>query len=103
QPATGAVHSGEIEYALGNLASNHVYAWTRADQRTSRTMDGYFVNFIKTGNPNGTGLPHWPAVRKSEGGLLRQVIAAHTCTEVDRGAARQAFLRQYFKDHGDPL
>ncbi|MEO7052824.1 MAG: carboxylesterase family protein, partial [Rhodanobacter sp.] len=42
QPATGAVHSGEIEYALGNLASNHVYAWTRADQRTSRTMDGYF-------------------------------------------------------------
>lgn len=103
QPATGAVHSGEIEFALGNLDSNHVYAWTPADQRTSQTMEGYFANFIKTGNPNGTGLPHWPAVRESEGGLLRQVITAHTFIEVDRGAARQAFLQQFFKNHADSL
>jgi len=27
----------------------------------SRTMQGYFENFIKTGNPNGQGLPNWPA------------------------------------------
>ena len=103
QPATGAVHSGEIEFALGNLDSNHVYAWTPADQRAAQTMEGYFANFIKTGNPNGTGLPHWPAVHESEGGLLRQVIAAHTFTEVDRGAARQMFLQQFFKSHADAL
>jgi para-nitrobenzyl esterase len=103
QPDTGAVHSGEIEYALGNLASNEVYAWTAADGAASATMEGYFAQFIKTGNPNGTGLPHWPAVRESDGGILRQVIAAHTHTETDRGAARQAFLREFFKDHADPL
>ncbi|MCG6955133.1 MAG: carboxylesterase family protein [Gemmatimonadetes bacterium] len=56
----GAVHSAEIEYALGNLATNPVYAWTSDDYEVSRTMEGYFANFIKTGDPNGTGLPEWP-------------------------------------------
>ena len=103
QPDTGAVHSGEIEYALGNLASNRVYAWTPADRNTSATMEGYFAQFIKTGNPNGPGLPHWPALAESGGGLLRQTIAAHTYTTIDRGEARQAFLQQFFKAHADPL
>jgi para-nitrobenzyl esterase len=61
-PPTGAVHSAEIEYALGNLATNPVYAWTDDDRAVSRFMEGYFANFIKTGNPNGPGLPEWPAV-----------------------------------------
>ncbi len=60
-PPAGAVHSAEIEYALGNLATNRVYAWTAADDSLSALMEGYFANFVKTGNPNGPGLPHWPA------------------------------------------
>lgn len=103
QPATGAVHSAEIEYALGNLDGNTVYAWTPADRATSAVMQGYFAQFIKTGNPNGKGLPHWPAVRPSDGGLLRQTIDAHPRTTVDRGAARQAFLQQWFRDHAAPF
>ncbi len=103
RPDAGAVHSGEIEYALGNLDGNKVYAWTPADRATAQVMEGYFAQFIKTGNPNAAGLPHWPAVRASEGGLLRQVIDAHTHTEVDRGAARQAFLQQFFVHHRAPF
>ncbi len=57
----GAVHSAEIEYAMGNLASNKVFAWTPDDYRVSEVMQGYFANFVKTGNPNGPGLPDWPA------------------------------------------
>jgi para-nitrobenzyl esterase len=60
-PARGAVHSAEIEYALGNLPLNEVFAWTPDDYRVSETMQGYFVRFIKTGDPNGPGLPRWPA------------------------------------------
>jgi para-nitrobenzyl esterase len=60
--ANGAGHSVEIEYALGNLDGNTVYAWTVADRALSRQLQGYFANFIKTGNPNGAGLPQWPAL-----------------------------------------
>lgn len=58
-PAKGAVHSAEIEYAMGNLATNKVYAWTDEDYKVSRTMQAYFETFIKTGNPSGASLPAW--------------------------------------------
>ncbi|MFN8668126.1 MAG: carboxylesterase family protein [Gemmatimonadaceae bacterium] len=57
---TGAVHSAEIEYAMGNLALNRVFAWTADDEKVSATLMGYFANFIATGDPNGAGLPAWP-------------------------------------------
>lgn len=59
--ARGAVHAAEIEYAMGNLPHNKVYAWTPEDYKVSETMQSYFANFIKTGNPNGKELPEWPA------------------------------------------
>jgi para-nitrobenzyl esterase len=56
----GAVHSAEIEYALGNLPTNRVFDWQPDDYLVSAIMQGYFLNFIKTKNPNGPGLPYWP-------------------------------------------
>jgi len=58
--SSGAVHSAEIEYALGNLDTNEVFAWTQDDYQVSRLMQAYFANFIKSGNANGEGLPSWP-------------------------------------------
>lgn len=58
----GAVHSAEIEYALGNLPTNRVYDWQPEDYKVSEILEAYFANFIKTGNPNGLGLPAWPAI-----------------------------------------
>lgn len=57
----GAVHSADIEYALGNLATNPVYAWTSDDYAVSETMQASYANFVKTGDPNGPGVPTWPA------------------------------------------
>ncbi len=62
-PAKGAVHSAEIEYAMGNLYYNKVYAWTKDDYAVSSTMQSYFANFIKTGNPNGDKLSKWSATK----------------------------------------
>jgi para-nitrobenzyl esterase len=56
----GAVHSAEIEYALGNLPGNRVYDWQPEDYMVSTVMQNYFLNFIKNKNPNGLGLPYWP-------------------------------------------
>ncbi|WP_026993846.1 carboxylesterase/lipase family protein [Flectobacillus major] len=64
--AKGAVHSAEIEYAMGNLALNKAYAWTEDDFKVSNTMMNFFANFIKTGNPNGDKLPNWPAAKNEE-------------------------------------
>jgi len=81
---TGAGHSVEIEYALGNLASNKVYAWTADDYALSKQMQDYFANFIKTGNPNGAGLPEWPQASAGPGSRLMQLEvppAAITATD----------------------
>ncbi len=59
----GAGHSAEIQYAMGNLDLDRRYAWEPADYGVSTTMQAYFVNFIKTGKPDGPGLPPWPAYR----------------------------------------
>ena len=56
----GASHSAEIQYAMGNLDLDKRYAWEPADYKVSEVMQAYFANFIKTGNPNGAGLPEWP-------------------------------------------
>lgn len=58
-PYAGAAHASEIEYALGNLATNTTYAWAPEDYKVSEIMETYFANFIKTGNPNGAALPEW--------------------------------------------
>ena len=58
-PDAGAVHSAEIEYCLGNLGSNRVFDWQEDDYRISELMQQQFVNFIKTGNPNGPTVPTW--------------------------------------------
>ena len=64
-PAMGAPHSAEIPYALGNLPLIRTYHWTEADQKVSMIMQGYFVRFIKTGDPNGQGLANWPVWQSS--------------------------------------
>lgn len=62
----GAPHACEIEYCLGNLDLVKDYAWTGDDYKVSETMQNYFVNFIKTGNPNGEKLPDWPAAQSND-------------------------------------
>jgi para-nitrobenzyl esterase len=79
-PQWGAVHSAEIEYALGNLDTNPLYRWTAADRKVSATMSAYFANFIKTGNPNGKGLPEWPKASPDARKIRRQVIDVKTHT-----------------------
>jgi para-nitrobenzyl esterase len=60
-PPIAAPHAAEIEYAMGNLPKVNLFKWGDDDYKVSKTMQDYFANFILTGNPNGNGLPNWPA------------------------------------------
>lgn len=63
-PAPGAVHSADIEYAMGNLDTNEVFDWQEEDYALSHIFFSYYANFCKNGNPNGEGLPHWDALNE---------------------------------------
>jgi len=87
----GAVHSAEIEYAMGNLATNKVYAWTPEDDKISEVMQAFFANFVKTGNPNGPGVPQWPAANNGPvTQIMRLDLDSHA--EPDKTRARYLFL-----------
>ncbi len=93
-PAKGAVHSAEIEYAMGNLATNKVYAWTPDDYKVSEVMQNYFANFIKTGNPNGSGLPNWPVMTAGKPVQYLR-IDVDTRAEAEQNRERYQFLDQF--------
>ena len=46
---------------FGNLGKFWVFQYTETDRALSDAMSTYWVNFAKTGDPNGNGLPAWTA------------------------------------------
>lgn len=93
----GAVHSAEIEYAMGNLATNKNYAWTEDDYNVSETMMNYFVNFIKSGNPNGEKLPVWPMAKDEKKPEVMIIDKESKATKAENDA-RYLFLdKEYTK------
>ena len=65
--SSGVFHSSEIEYVFGNLNVRPAAPWTAEDYKLSETVQNYWVNFAKTGDPNGPGLPKWPVYNEQDG------------------------------------
>jgi para-nitrobenzyl esterase len=61
-PDRGASHGFEIPFAFGAPATN----WRDEDRRVGEMMSAYWANFAARGDPNGPGLPVWPAVTPQE-------------------------------------
>jgi para-nitrobenzyl esterase len=87
----GAVHSADIEYFMGNLATNPVYAWTADDVQVSETMQRIYINFVTHGSPNGTGVPEWQALDVDQVGRFMR-IGVNSAMEHDGHQARYRFL-----------
>lgn len=70
----GAWHGAEIAYALDNLHTRN-WPWQATDRRLSEVMATYWVNFARTGNPNGAAVgnarfPMWPEYRSAPSELM---------------------------------
>ena len=58
----GAYHSADLAYVFNNVGLVGT-GWEEYDVRLADMISSYWVNFAKTGDPNGEGLPEWPKYR----------------------------------------
>lgn len=58
-PSFGAFHTAGVPYIFGVL-DPAARPYGPKDREVSAQLQGYLVNFMKRGDPNGGGLPAWP-------------------------------------------
>ena len=59
--AAGSTHGAEVTYVFGTLdRPGNTVAYSDSDRKASDTIQKYWTNFARTGNPNGSDLPSWP-------------------------------------------
>jgi para-nitrobenzyl esterase len=67
--ALPATHASEVPYVFNNLGELPLFpdrsvpelaAASVADKKLADQMSSYWVNFARSGNPNGDNLPRWP-------------------------------------------
>ena len=54
-------HAADLPYVFGNFTGWFNPGETPANRAMSNTLMSYWINFATTGDPNGPGLPQWPA------------------------------------------
>ena len=91
-----ASHVVDIAFVFGTLTPqfivNGAMPPSDADRALAKTMMSYWVNFATHGDPNGSGLPHWP--RYGDDGSV-QDLGQTVGPNANAWAARFRFLSSY--------
>ena len=87
----GAFHASEIWYVFDNL---HACPWLidDADRALARLASSYWISFVKTGDPNGPGLPRWPSYRSA--GAPVMALAEPASAGPEEWRERHIFLQE---------
>jgi para-nitrobenzyl esterase len=76
----GAPHASEIPYVFDTVEQRHNPAPLAAEKPVATLTHRYWVNFARTGTPNGAGLPEWRQATTDEGTV--QIIDANGARQV---------------------
>ena len=98
----GALHSFEVPFVFNQMDwGSNKNLYKRKDlpaaRELSKTMMGYWTNFAKTGNPNGSGLPSWPEFKLDHPEV--QVLDNSVRTEPAGVVERCSFWDEYLRSH----
>jgi len=93
----GAFHSAEIPYVFRTLDAAPRRPFTDQDQALSGLISSYWVNFIRSGDPNGQALPNWSPFKPGGRAVMR--LGDRTGPQ-DLDAARFELLRAYSRRGG---
>lgn len=97
----GPSHFAELWYVFGHL-DQEPWRWSAADRKLADTMSRYWLNFAMTGNPNGSGLPSWPAFTTKDDRVL-YLDDNNTTGEVANLKSLQVFDAVYSQVRGAPF
>jgi len=99
----GASHFAELWYVFDHLDQER-WNWTSDDRRLAQDVSGYWVHFVKSGDPNGPGLPSWPRYKPGTASVLdlRRSPQAGPVAHLARLQAISAIYRTY-RGAGHPI
>ena len=92
-PQFGSFHSAEVPYVFNNL-STFDRPWEDIDHQLADIVSTYWVNFATNGDPNGEGLPEWPAYDQGKIEFLKlgDPVGATVMTEEANHRFFESFL-----------
>ena len=92
----GAAHSDEINYVFGHMGWENNFHYTDEDKKFSEQVMSYWVNFARTGNPNGEGLPEWPEYENDKDSVMYLNASGSKAGAIPHNA-RMDFLTKFFE------
>ncbi len=95
----GAGHGSDVSFVFNTLNAR----WgaptepTADEKELANTMNTYWANFAKTGNPNGKGLPVWPLYTPQKEEVLDVELSGKAVGKPDPRKARLNVIEKAFK------